>query len=162
MDNCPIRFYMVVLSFLPILFSLQVLAVVKDPLDRFKLKNQDPQKDLQEIMGELEEKRNPSSLDEESTRLSLKKINKDSPSVVQVNLDTEKEQEEDSQPKMEIKREKSLVPKIQDTLFAKERVKRDLDIYLGNQDDLSLNEGEVKERLNEEMELRWEKSKEID
>ena len=152
---------MVVLSFLSILFSLQVLADVKDPLDRFKLKNQDPQKDLQEIMGELEKKRNPSSVDEESPRLSLKKITKDSPSVVQVNLNT-KTEEDDSQPKMEIKREKSLVPKIQDTLFAKERVKRDLDIYLGNQDDLSLNEGEVKEKLNEEMELRWEKSKEID
>ena len=152
---------MVILPFLSILFSIQVLAEVKDPLDRFKLKNQDPQKDLQEIMEELEEKRNPSSLNEESTRLSLKKITKDSQSVVQVNLDTKKE-EDDSQPKMGIKKGKSLVPKIQDTLFAKERVKRDLDIYLGNQDDLSLNEGAVKEKLNDEMELRWEHSKEID
>ena len=142
---------------------MQVLAYVNDPLESFKLKDQDPQKDLQEIVEELTDKRNPSSLDEESSGLSLKKITKDSQAVVRVNLDMDKKHEEKkSQPTIKIKREKNLIPKIQDTLFAKERVKRDLDIYLGNQDDLNLNEGEMREKLNDEMELRWEKSKEID
>lgn len=155
---------------------LQAFGQESNPAPQFHIPVQDPQLDVKEVVGEInKDSRKPSQKDSESSlSFGLKKIEIDSPEELpspQAGVS-----EEPPLPKTDKKRslskkrrgiqqdedQKNMVPLIQETLFDREKVKRDLDIYLEDQADLDLSDEPDKTSLGNDIEIQWQKPTEIE
>ena len=150
--------------FVVILVGLQAFGKSK-PLHKLRIQGADPQLDVEEIVSEIKpEDRKPSQQDSNSPlNFGLKKIEKEDQEEFLPSSKNKKTVQNRRTAGIQLNEdEKNMVPLIQETLFDKEKVRRDLDIYLENQTGLSLEDEPVATDLGDGMEIQWEQPEEID
>ena len=161
-----------ILSFI-LFFSHFVFSSQKVDKNLLKnnLKKSHPTQDLMEVLEEVQRDEKPTPSDEKIS-LQLKKTKDLSArSLAQIpsqpELDQEPQQKSQQDPKIEEIGKRSKVKDnhlkslLHESVFQRENARRDLDVYVEDQSDLSLQDEEVQEDFGN-VEVRWKPPEDLD